>query len=217
LGNDPISVTLGFIHLVLSWSAETCTTDILEKIQLARRTVYALMGAGLHVKNGASPAASVKVVEAYVLPRLIYGLEATVLRPRELGPLCSYYKDLLCQIQGLPGRVATEAIFLLSGCLPLEAILHERMLGLYGSICRLQDGHSLRDLAIRQLTNGPHSNSWFVQLREIAQIYGLDLIGSHTSPWRKVTVGWTTLLSDPGLAMLCGRLVLSVSDKSQRL
>ncbi len=53
------------------------------------------MGTGLHGKNGSSPAASIMLVETYVLPQLIHGLEATVLCPKELKPLCAYYKDLL--------------------------------------------------------------------------------------------------------------------------
>ncbi len=67
----------------------------------------------------------------------------------------------LSQIQGLPGRVATTAIFFLSGCLPFMAIFHERMLVLYGGICLLEEEHILRELVMSQLTNGPCSNSWF--------------------------------------------------------
>jgi hypothetical protein len=47
------------------------------RIQTARRTVYALMGAGLHGLNDLNPKASVHLIKCYVLPRLLYGLEVT--------------------------------------------------------------------------------------------------------------------------------------------
>jgi hypothetical protein len=43
---------------------------------IARRTSYALMGAGLHGLNGLPPAVYIHIYKIYNLPRLLYGLEA---------------------------------------------------------------------------------------------------------------------------------------------
>ena len=50
---------------------------------------------------------------------------------------------MLRQIQSLPDSSATEAIFSLSGYIPIEAQLHIRALGLFCSIFRLEGSHTL--------------------------------------------------------------------------
>lgn len=71
-------------------------------IKLATRTTYALMGAGLHGQNGLGPAISTHIITKYVIPRLLYGLEATVLLKKQREDITSYYNNLLRRIQGLP-------------------------------------------------------------------------------------------------------------------
>ena len=63
----------------------------------------------------------------------------------------------------LPERVASCAIYILSGQLPLEADLHLRRLSLYGNIVR--NDCIERELATRQLAiKDSTSKSWFVAL-----------------------------------------------------
>lgn len=183
LGDAEMPITDSFSHLGITWVDGN--PDVSERIQLARRTVYSLMGAGLHGENGSSPAASVKLINTYVLPRLIHGLEATVLPQKDLKAMSNYYKNLLRQVQGLPPRVATEAIYLLTGTLPLEAVLHERVLNLLGSVYRLKEGHRLRELGDRQMMNGPRSHSWFVYARKVATSYGIEIDSLGGVTWRK--------------------------------
>ncbi len=97
------------------------------------------MGTGLHGTNGgAIPAALTKIVKMYVLlTRLMHGLKATVLCPKELRPLYVHYKDLLCPIKGHGGHLSP-----IYPPLSLMVIHHVRMLGLYGSICQLDDDYS---------------------------------------------------------------------------
>jgi hypothetical protein len=40
-----------------------------DRIQTARKTVYALMGAGLHGMNGINPMVSIHMIKCFVLPR----------------------------------------------------------------------------------------------------------------------------------------------------
>ena len=70
-----------------------------ERIITARRTVCALMGAGLHGLNGVNPSVSAHCIRIYVLPRLLYGLDVIRLTRSDLKNLEAYYLKLLKQIQ----------------------------------------------------------------------------------------------------------------------
>ena len=59
--------------------ADTQETAIRENIQKARRTIYSLMGSGLHGHNGVDPETSIHL-NIYVLPMLVYGLEVALLK-----------------------------------------------------------------------------------------------------------------------------------------
>ena len=85
------------------------------KISLAYRTTYALMGSGFHGMNGISPKVSTHIYQIYVLSRILYGLEAVILKPGQTAELASYHKRTLREIQSLPPRTAGCAIFLLAG------------------------------------------------------------------------------------------------------
>ena len=51
-----------------------------EKITLGRKTAYSLMGAGFHSGNGLKVSLNGFIWSTYVLPRVVYGLEALILR-----------------------------------------------------------------------------------------------------------------------------------------
>ena len=48
--------------------------EVKKRIVTARRTVYSLMAAGLHGLNGVNPYVAIHMIQMYVIPRLIYGL-----------------------------------------------------------------------------------------------------------------------------------------------
>jgi hypothetical protein len=50
--------------------------NIEDRLKIARRTVYALLGPGLHARKGMSPIVSAKLWQTYVnIPRSLYGIE----------------------------------------------------------------------------------------------------------------------------------------------
>ena len=106
----------------------------------------------------------------------LQGLEATVLPHGDIKQLDAFYKKLLRQMQGLSESVATEAVYLLIGTLPIKAILHQRIFSLFGNICRLDRDEPLRQVAIRQLSiTSEKSGSWFYNLMTLAGKYGIDI------------------------------------------
>ena len=174
-----------FTHLGLKWNSGKITPDVANKLMSARRTVYALMGSGLHGGNGLSPATSLKIINTYVIPRLLYGLEAVNLSAAQHDEIAAFHKDLLRRIQGLPRYTASEAIYLLIGTLPLEAEIDIRTLTLFGAISRSQN-QTLKLMASRQLSMD-NKLSWFYKARSIALKYGINIENMFETPWRKNT------------------------------
>ena len=74
---------------------------------LGRRSAYALMGSGFHGMNGISPAISIHIYRTYVLPRVLYGLEGTILKSKHITKLERFHRKTLRQLQTLPDRTAT--------------------------------------------------------------------------------------------------------------
>ena len=160
--------------------------DINKNVQKARWAAYSLLSTGVHGRNGLDPPTSFRIIQLYVIPRLLQGLEATCLLRSDIQALDTFYKKLLRQIQGLPESVATDAIYLLIGSLPIETVLHQRILSLFGNICRLDSNEPMHQMALRQLATADDKlYSWFSQLNTIAQKYQIDLHLALVHPWPK--------------------------------
>ena len=143
-------------------------------IQKARRTIYSLMGTGLHGENGLDPETAIALLQTYVIPVLFYGLEVIIPTGKALDTLEIQYKKLLKQILSLPSTTADPAVYLLSGLLPAEALIHKRMLTLYGNITRLSDDSVEKRLAKRQLeVKSFKSHSWFIAVKKLLILYEL--------------------------------------------
>ena len=67
------------------------------------------MNTGLHGANGLSPETSYR---AYVLPPVLYGLEVLRLTQGQLDQLSRYDIRTLRNIQSLPQRTASAAVFM---------------------------------------------------------------------------------------------------------
>ena len=108
-------------HLGIQRSSDGKNRPTIEaRITLARQTAYGLMGAGLHGLNGVSPSVCVKILNIYVCPRLIFGLDSLVLSTEDMKLLEKTYRKYLRCCQHLPDNTAIPAIYLLSGALPIE-------------------------------------------------------------------------------------------------
>lgn len=143
-----------------------------ERIQMARRTAYALMGAGFHGHNGLNPKVLTIMYNLYVLPRLLYGLETVTLLQKDIDNLNKFHKNILRQIQNLPERTAVPIIYGLVGQFPIEFELHRRQFSLFGNIVR--EDCIERELAARQLAvKDENSSSWFVMIKKNLYKYGL--------------------------------------------
>jgi hypothetical protein len=215
MDQEPMTVTAITTHLGVTRTAESSTTVspfISERLKIGRRSLYALMGAGLHGLNGLSPTTSFKLYLTYILPRLISAVETVVLNQTEKNALEGFHRGTLRQIQNLPPRTAIPAIYLLMGALPIEAELDKRKLTLFGSIVR-DKVPKICNIAERQLVmKDLDSKSWFCEIVQLAYQYGLpsphDILESPPSKgvWknqiaRAVTYYWSTKLKQKAAKM----------------
>jgi hypothetical protein len=174
--SDAMPVKDTITHLGIERSTKSrkqISPNITTKLQLGRKTLYALMGAGLHGLNGLPPIVSVKIYVTYVLPRMLSGLEATILTRPEINLLENFHKNTLRQFQNLPKRTGIPPIYLLLGVPPIEAIIDLKYLSLFGSIIRRR-GSKIYNLARRQLImKDVSSYSWFSKITVLIYKYGL--------------------------------------------
>ena len=88
--NSEIPYSIDYTHLgVVRNQSSQLNTD--ERIQLPRRTLYALMGGGVHGKDGLYPQISHHIWSTYVIPRMLY---------RELR--MQYFYPTFCGILHVP-------------------------------------------------------------------------------------------------------------------
>ena len=174
LNGKPVGISKEEVHLGIIRRADLSSKPTIEaRIKTARRTVYALAGAGLYGLNGVSPETCMKLIDIYVLPRLTYGLECLTLSSKDTEPLDVYYRDLLRQVQHLPPTTANPAVYMLVGALPIEAHIHQKTLCMFGSIMRREDSLEYqlmeRQLGIKENS----SHSWAVHARKLLIKYDL--------------------------------------------
>ncbi|KAK3100588.1 hypothetical protein FSP39_022217 [Pinctada imbricata] len=85
-GNNQIKQVTSLKHLGIERN-ETNTPNITQRIETARKTLYALLGSGLHGKNGISPAITIGMWNTFVIPRMLHGIEFLNVRRKDLDQL----------------------------------------------------------------------------------------------------------------------------------
>ena len=118
----------------------------------------------------------------------MYGLEAVILRKKHLDKMERCQRRLLRTIQGLASTCATEAVYILAGALPVEAMRDITVLTLFGCVSRLPPKAALHRVASLQLQDLPEAlphtpASWFHYAANIAAQYSLNLLPVLDAPW----------------------------------
>ena len=94
LGKQEIEEVQSTKHVGLIRRADG-KNDITSRIKRGRRTLYALLGAGLHGKSGINPDVSFKIYTTFCRPRISYGLEVLTLTKGDEQELLSFERRLL--------------------------------------------------------------------------------------------------------------------------
>ena len=172
LNNDPIPVSDSTTHLGLKRELGECT-DIDRKIELGRRTAYSLLGAGIHGFNGLKQDNKAHIWNTFVVPRILYGLEVSMISQKDVKKLEQFQNKCLKQLQHLPDRTANVACNALMGIIPMEIQIHKNILNLFIGILHSPNSVEYR-IAMRQLaTKSIEEASFFSNVRKILMKYDL--------------------------------------------
>jgi hypothetical protein len=109
MDTEEIKQTTETKHLGIKRNSKN-NIDIEDRIKLARRTIYALLGPGLHAKRRMSPVVAYKLWKTYVIPRALYGIEVMNHTASDIIQLEKLQRKIYRQIQGLPDRVANVVL-----------------------------------------------------------------------------------------------------------
>ena len=134
-----------------------------------------LFGAGFYGKTGLPFKACMHLYKIYVIPRVLYGLEALNLSKPNVNTLEKFQRKVLKCLMGIPERTATAALYIISGLLPIDAQLDIKYLSFLFSMIS-HDGR-LKDLILRQyIMKKAKSNSWITNIKFILQKYALPSV-----------------------------------------
>ena len=133
INGEPMHVVKEATHMGIKRSAISNETTIEEKIKKAKKTMYSLYP-GLHGYNGLGPETSVQLYQVYVLPTLVYGFEVVLPEQKLMDMLERTNKKFLKHILSLPTTTADSAVYVLTGTIPTEEVIHKRALSLVTSI-----------------------------------------------------------------------------------
>lgn len=149
------------------------SANIEDRVNTGRRTFYALLGPGLFSRRGWSPLVTSKLWKTYVVPRCTYGLEVLVTSSKDISKLETMQRKVYKQIQGLPTRTATSAVYLLLGAEPIESTVHRNLLSLFASFAR-NVGSVEHQILTRQLSmSDPSDGSFISRVRLVLDKYSL--------------------------------------------
>ena len=124
---QPMQIVKESMHMGILRSADTQESAVTHNIQKARHTVYSLMSSGLHCENGLDPEMSIHLLQTYILPVLIYGLEVVLPKATVTKKLERTYKQFIKQILSQPATVTHPAVYILSDAMPIEAVSIRRL------------------------------------------------------------------------------------------
>ena len=170
--NKPIKIEQHCTHLGI-FRDNKIKVNIEEKVGLARKIAYALMGAGLHAGNGVTKSLCAYMWSTYVIPRLVYGLEVQNLSRTDIESLERFQRKCLRQIQGLPDKTPNCVTLSLMGVPPVETIIHKNILNLFVNSARSQSSVEYDIIEKQLVMKSSDESSWCNEVKRILCVYGL--------------------------------------------
>jgi hypothetical protein len=166
LGNQPVKITRDTVHLGILRNQNN-RVDIENRLGTARKTIYALLGPGLHARKGFSPVVALHIWKTFAVPRCLYGIEVQFTTNQDITKLELLQRKILKHLQGLPDRTSTVAVYSLIGAEPIETLVDKNYLSLFMNIIWSPESVEF-DILRRQLAMSTDRRSSFTLIvREI--------------------------------------------------
>ena len=124
---------------------------ILHRIASHKRSLGAVLSAGMARNHRGNPAASLQVERIYSLPVLLSGVPTLNLLESEVDTLSHHYKETVQGLLKLHLATPDPVVYFLGGCLPLRAHLHMRQITLFLMITQFPE-NILNKIAFQILT-----------------------------------------------------------------
>ena len=117
----------------------------------------------------------------FAAPVLLSGLSCLVLSAKEEKVLDQLFKVHLQRLLRLHQSTPAPVVYFLAGSLPFPALLHLRMISLFGQLCRLRGGDNILASHGTNVFSSANSSSksWFWKIRSLFIQYCLP----HPSTW----------------------------------
>ena len=173
IDNVPIEFADQAEHVGVVRSPQGNMPHILARIAATKKALGALISCGLAQASRSNPVTSIRILNIYGKPVLMSGLNSLVLSTTEVATIDQQLKRILQNLMKISVSSPPALVYFAAGSLPGTAILHLKQISLFSMICRL--GKSSINQYARQslLTGNMKNNSWFFQVRELLQQYGL--------------------------------------------
>ena len=160
-------------HVGVTRSTEGNMPHILNRICAHRKALHGIGAAGTAKKARVNPLIGLKLQQIYGCPVLMSGVASLALTGHEIAVFEKHLKETYLRIQKLLPNTPRAVVHFLGGNLPGTAVIHSRMLSLFGMVARLR-GDPLYIHAQNILTVAKSSSkSWFLLVRDICLLYGL--------------------------------------------
>ena len=146
---------------------------IMNRISAHKKALGATLSSGVAQKSRVNPLVSIRLEKVYGSPVLLSGVASLFLLSSEISLIDRHLKSTYQNIQKLLPKTPSCVVHFLSGCLPGEAVIHIRLLGLFGMVARLTNDpiriHA-RNILVAAKSS---SKSWFSQIRDLCLKYAL--------------------------------------------
>ena len=174
IGGEPVKFVTEAEHVGVIRNIDGNLPNIMHRITAHKRSMGAVLSAGLARGQRGNPAASLKVHQLYGSPVLFSGLATLVLSPAEVKIIDHHYQHTVQNVQRLHDKTPRSLVLLMAGSLPGEAILNLKQLTLFLMICHLPEDPLNTHARSVLISASSTARSWFLQIRQLCLMYHLD-------------------------------------------
>ena len=129
----------------------------MSRIKAHQKALGSVLHTGAARHHRGNPAGSMRIEKLYALPKLFSGLGALVLLKTEVDMIDHHIKETHEKLMRLHPRTPQCVVSFLGGCLPGTALLHQKILSIFGMICVLENSvlyqHVLQVLVVAFCNN----------------------------------------------------------------
>ena len=209
--NVAIPVKDEMVHLGIKRNISQPNVTVDDRVTCARKTMFSMMGCGLHGFNGLPVKTSLKLYNAYILPRAMYGLEALRISETAKERISGFHRYAMRSVLSLPKWTAIPALHILSGQIPMEYQLDVRILTFIHSLITTK---LTKDVVLRQyVIKPPSSHSLIGKFKEKLHVYHLpSIVDLYMDPPTKSS--WKRTVKTAVVTMASRSVTSSAKDMS---